>query len=66
MRLLPPCDCACECPTCFPNRRHGEPTLLEAVHDLHRQAHPTQPADVVLCKAEPCRSLRFDTLTGAA
>jgi hypothetical protein len=44
----------------------GEPTLLEAVHDLHRQAHPTQPADVVLCKAEPCRSLRFDTLTGAA
>lgn len=26
---------------------------------LHRQAHPSQPADVALCREEPCRSLSF-------
>lgn len=34
--------------------------LGAATASLHRQAHPSQPADVALCREEPCRSLSFE------
>jgi hypothetical protein len=36
--------------------------LGPAVASLHRQAHPSQPRDVGLCREEPCRSLTLDQL----
>jgi hypothetical protein len=37
--------------------------LLDAVSSLHRQAHPRQALDPVLCHEEPCRSLTLGQLT---
>jgi hypothetical protein len=34
--------------------------LGAAVASLHRQAHPSQHADVALCREEPCRWLTLD------
>jgi hypothetical protein len=41
----------------------GGSGYLDAVRSLHRQAHPSQPADPVTCTEEPCRSLSYEQLT---
>lgn len=38
-------------------------SMLNAVRSLHRQAHPGQALDPVLCHEEPCRSLTLGQLT---
>jgi len=54
-----------DCPAKIPARPVTSMTeLAGAVGSLHRQAHPSQPADPFLCREEPCRSLPADvTLT---
>ena len=37
--------------------------MLDAVRSLHRQAHPKQALDPVLCHEEPCRHLSIYQLT---
>lgn len=54
-------ECECE------HEDDGEliPELMTpgaAVVSLHRQAHPSQPASVSLCREEPCRRLTLDQL----
>lgn len=34
----------------------------KAIGSLHRQAHPSQPADPFLCQEEPCRSVDGDLM----
>ena len=40
-------------------------TAAAVIVSLHRQAHPSQAAEVRLCREEPCRSLRLDHLREA-
>ena len=35
---------------------------FKAIASLHRQAHPSQPADPWMCREEPCRSVDGDLL----
>lgn len=40
----------------------GYADARDVVASLRRQAHPGQPADPVLCREEPCRSVSADSL----
>ena len=35
----------------------GLTSYQDAIGSLHRQAHPSQPADPAVCREEPCRSI---------
>lgn len=48
-------------------RPEPEPPLYDALAvlgSLHRQAHPSQHPDPLMCREEPCRSLPLDALRG--
>lgn len=37
---------------------------IDVLRDLHRQAHPDQPGDLMVCRKEPCRSLSLPQVMG--
>lgn len=39
-------------------------SVTEALASLHRQAHPQQSADLLMCREEPCRSLSMEQAIG--
>ena len=50
-----------ECPEKQPALQDNE-ALTGAIRSLHRQAHPSQHPDPVLCREQPCRDLNFSQL----
>lgn len=54
---------ASECPARLPSLPLP---LGDALSDLHRQAHPDQPADPYACNREPCCRLSIAQISGRA
>lgn len=40
----------------------GTDVIREALNSLHRQAHPSEHRNSLLCREEPCRSMPLETL----
>jgi hypothetical protein len=56
-------ECECSAACCIDGEE--EPPLYDPVAvigDLHRQAHPSQHPDPLMCREEPCRSLPLGAL----
>ncbi len=51
-----------DCPSRQPGRRASTQAVTEALASLHRQAHPGQSPDPLVCREEPCRSLSYDEI----
>jgi hypothetical protein len=39
-------------------------STVKALESLHRQAHPQQTTDLLMCREEPCRSLTVEQVIG--
>ena len=39
-------------------------SAIEVLASLHRQAHPQQSPDLLMCREEPCRSLSMEQVFG--
>ena len=51
-------DCPARAHACPP----GQVDLSDALASLHRQAHPSAPGNIFLCREEPCRSLGLNLI----
>ena len=51
-----------DCPDLKPTAIARNESLVDAVRSLHRQAHPSQHPDPLLCREQPCRDLDFGQL----
>ncbi len=51
-----------DCPDRQPVAVARSEDLTDAIRSLHRQAHPSQHPDALLCRELPCRDLDFDQL----
>ena len=51
-----------DCPSKQPVAIARDEQLGDAVRSLHRQAHPSQHPDPLICREQPCRDLDFGQL----
>lgn len=51
-----------DCPDTQPVAIARNESLVDAVRSLHRQAHPSQHPDPLLCREQPCRDLPLGLL----